>query len=43
MLEIITTAPNAALNQFLTNWLTSCADCVEFEANTCTPCVPVNN
>ena len=43
MLEIITTAPNTALNSFLTNWLTSCADCVEFEANTCTPCVPVNN
>jgi hypothetical protein len=43
MLEIITTAPNAALNLFLTNWLTSCADCVPFEENTCTPCVPENN
>ena len=43
MLEIITTAPIAALDTFLTNWLTSCADCVPFDTHDCVPCVPVNN
>ena len=38
MLEIITTAPIAALDTFLTNWLTSCADCVPFETHDCVRC-----
>jgi len=50
MLEIITPAgvggiplPNVALETFLTNWLGSCADCVEFESRDCVACVPVPN
>ena len=50
MLEIITPAgvggiplPNVALETFLTNWLGSCADCVEFESKDCVACVPVPN
>lgn len=32
-----------ALNTFLTNWLSSCANCVPFETKGCVECVPVNN
>lgn len=34
---------NTALNTFLTNWLSSCANCVPFETMACTYCVPVAN
>lgn len=34
---------NAALNQFLTNWLGSCANCVPFENFGCTRCTVIPN
>lgn len=34
---------NPTLDAFLTNWLNSCANCVPFETQGCTYCVPVNN
>ena len=36
-------AGNTALNTFLTNWLTSCANCVPFESFDCVQCTPVAN
>jgi hypothetical protein len=38
MLEIISSGPNAALETFLTTWLTNCANCVSLEVQGCTPC-----
>lgn len=44
MLEIITkTGGIGALDNFITNWLGSCTDCVEFETIQCADCTPVPN
>ena len=34
-----TAAGNGTLNQFLTNWLGSCANCVPFESFSCSQCI----
>jgi len=39
MLEIISTATNAALESFMDTWLSTCTGCVSLEENTCVPCV----
>lgn len=38
MLEIISTGTNAALESFMSTWLTTCTGCVSLEANTCNHC-----
>jgi hypothetical protein len=38
MLEIITSSANAALETYVTTWLTACPNCVELEEHSCTPC-----
>lgn len=38
MLEIITTATNAAFEAYMTTWLGNCPNCVALETHACTPC-----
>jgi hypothetical protein len=43
MLEIISKGTNAALEAFLTAWLTNCPNCVELETEDCTHCCVVTD
>ena len=43
MLEIISTGTNAALETFLTTWLTDCTNCVSLEVDSCTQCVVIRD
>ncbi len=42
LLCVVTQAPSAGFEAFMTQWLEECTDCTALVVRGCTPCIPVN-